>query len=342
MLVSDVPRALPDIAIPHGNTISRTTDSTQSRRGTPPPPPPPVTTGGLNARSNDAAGSDPNVYVAQVRAERSGAFSVPTWLPGFHPFPTPTCTCLGESDGKLEDGLEPTESDETLLSIYRTRLSPQFPFVIIPNDLTANELQRSRPFLAKAIRMVASLRNRRFMWNQSRMLLRQISGSVFMRSDRSLDLLQGIIVFLGFYHYFCFAHGHFNNLAHLASSMVADMRLDRPRARELSRKRYLRGIDPEEPREMSNDERRAILVVWYINSRFVASHPILCENFYFSHDSRLNLAKFFFLALQWHSEKSTHRAGILPNTWRDSSTSCRRDASMRLTKSSHNLSVPSA
>ncbi|KAL2783518.1 hypothetical protein BJX66DRAFT_318409 [Aspergillus keveii] len=258
--------ALPDIAIPHGNTISRTTDSTQSRRGTPPPPPPPVTTGGLNARSNDAAGSDPNVYVAQVRAERSGAFSVPTWLPGFHPFPTPTCTCLGESDGKLEDGLEPTESDETLLSIYRTRLSPQFPFVIIPNDLTANELQRSRPFLAKAIRMVASLRNRRFMWNQSRMLLRQISGSVFMRSDRSLDLLQGIIVFLGFYHYFCFAHGHFNNLAHLASSMVADMRLDRPRARELSRKRYLRGIDPEEPREMSNDERRAILAVWYINS----------------------------------------------------------------------------
>ncbi|KAL3450209.1 hypothetical protein BJX65DRAFT_271605 [Aspergillus insuetus] len=119
--------------------------------------------------------------------------------------------------------------------------------------------------------MVASLRNRRSMWNQSRILLRQISCSVFMRSDRSLDLLQGIIVFLGFYHYFCFAHGHFNNLAHLVSSMVTDMRLDRPRARPPLRKRYPRGIDPEEPRAMSNDERRAILAVWYINSSYAVA-----------------------------------------------------------------------
>jgi hypothetical protein len=53
--------------------------------------------------------------------------------------------------------------------------------------------------------------------------------------------------------------------------MVADMRLDRPRARPPLRKRYPRGINPEEPRAMSNDERRAILAVWYINSRFGAS-----------------------------------------------------------------------
>ncbi|KAL4923642.1 uncharacterized protein BDV17DRAFT_234522 [Aspergillus undulatus] len=121
------------------------------------------------------------------------------------------------------------------------------------------------------IRMVASLRNRRSMWNQSRLLLRHISDSVFMRPDRSLDLLQAIIAFLGFYHYFCFAHGHFNNLAHLASSMIADMRLDRPRARQPLRKKYPQGIVPEEPRAMSNDERRAILAVWYIDSSSAAA-----------------------------------------------------------------------
>ncbi|KAL3477188.1 hypothetical protein BJX99DRAFT_226520 [Aspergillus californicus] len=230
--------------------------------------PPPFLTPDTDATPNE--GSTPaveNVYVAQVKPERTGAFSVPTYLPGFHPFPTPTCTCLGESDGT--DDAETPESDDALLSIYRTRLSPQFPFVVIPNGLTASELHRSRPFLARAIRMVASLRNRRSMWNQSRLLLRHISDAVFMRSDRSLDLLQGIIVFLGFYHYFCFAHGQFNNLAHMASSMIADMRLDRPRARPL--RKYPHGIDPEEPRAMSNDERRALLAVWYINSSWAVA-----------------------------------------------------------------------
>ncbi|KAL2808906.1 hypothetical protein BJX63DRAFT_407635 [Aspergillus granulosus] len=254
---------LPDFAIPQLEPKYRSTNGTSNlpqSRG-----PPPFPTEGTNEDShNDATESESNAYVAQVKAERTGPFSVPTYLPGFHPFPTLTCTCPGESDGK--DDPEATESDEALLAIYRARLSPQFPFVIIPDGLTASELQRSRPFLAKAIRMVASLRNRRSMWNQSRLLLQHISDSVFMRLDRSLDLLQGIIVFLGFYHYFCFAHGHFNNLAHLASSMIADMRLDRPPARPPLRKKYPQGIDPEEPRAMSNDERRAILAVWYINS----------------------------------------------------------------------------
>lgn len=221
---------------------------------------------------NDAASSHPNVYVAQVKAEPAGAFSAPTSLPGFHPFPTPTCTCLSENDGS-EDDPGPGESDEALLSIYRTRLSPQLPFVVVPDGLTASELQRSRQFLAKAIRMVASLRHRRSMWNQSRLLLRQISETVFMGPGRSLDLLQCIVVFLGFFHYFCFAHGNFNTLAHLASSMIAEMRLDRPRGRPALRNKSLPGIDPDEPRPMSNDERRAVLGVWYLSSRSVAPCP---------------------------------------------------------------------
>ncbi|KAK7413663.1 hypothetical protein QQX98_007445 [Neonectria punicea] len=216
---------------------------------------------------SDAAESESNVYVAQVKAEPTGAFSAPTSLPGFHPFPTPTCTCVSETDDTDDPG--PAESDEALLSIYRTRLSPQFPFVVISDGLTAIELQRSRPFLAKAIRMVASLRHRRSMWNQSRLLLRQISDAVFMGPDRSLDLLQSVIVFLGFFHYFCFAHGPFSSLAHLASSMIVDMRLDRPRGKPANQR--LQGIDPEEPRAMLNDERRAVLAVWYLNSSFAVA-----------------------------------------------------------------------
>lgn len=208
---------------------------------------------------------------AEARPPAGRAFIASTSLPGFHPFPTPTCTCFSETDGADDPGLP--ESDEALLSIYRTRLSPQFPFVIIPDGVTAIELHQSRPFLAKAIRMVASIRRRRSMWNQSRVLLRQICDAVFMGPDRSLDLLQSVIVFLGFYHYFCLAHGHVDTLAHLASSIIADMRLDRPPRSSALRNKGLQGIDPEEPRATSNDERRTVLAVWYLNSRFVASSP---------------------------------------------------------------------
>lgn len=265
-------RILPNLAIQqlghkHGSSNS-TTNSTRSYR-------PPSQSGGAIAATsensrNDSAELESNIYVAQVKVEPTGAFSALPSLPGFHPFPNPTCTCVSETDGKDDPG--PTESDEALLSIYRTRLSPQFPFVVISDGLTAVELQRSRPFLAMAINMVASLRDRQSMWKKSRLLLRQIFDAVFMGPDRSLDLLQSIIVFLGFFHYFCFAHGHFNSLAHLASGMIADMKLDRPRSKPALRSKNLQGLDPEEPRSMSNDERRAVLAVWYLNSRFVAPY----------------------------------------------------------------------
>jgi hypothetical protein len=134
------------------------------------------------------------------------------------------------------------------------------------------------------------------MWNKSRLLLRQISETVFMGPDRTLDLLQSIIVFLGFFHYFCFAHGHFSSLAHLASSMVADMRLDRPRSRPAFRSEGLQGIDPEEPRAMSNDERRAILAVWYLNSRFVALYTA-------DYPTSPMVADVTLPALRWRSRK---------------------------------------
>lgn len=265
-----VPRALPSFATPQLGHEHGSFNSITNSPGIPFPTERTNATTSDDSR-NDAAESESNVYVEQVKAEPTGAFSASTSLPGFNPFPSPTCTCVSETDGKDDPG--PTESDEALLSIYRTRLSPQFPFVVIPDGLTATELQRSRPFLARAIRMVASLRNRRSMWSQSRLLLRQISDTVFTGPDRSLDLLQSVIVFLGFFHYFCFAHGHFNSLAHLASSMIVDMRLDRPRDRPALRNKSLQGIDPEEPRAMLNDERRAVLAVWYLNSRFAALYP---------------------------------------------------------------------
>ncbi|KAJ5619479.1 hypothetical protein N7510_003463 [Penicillium lagena] len=128
------------------------------------------------------------------------------------------------------------------------------------------------------------------MWGQSRAVMQHISDAVIMRSERSLDLLQGIVVFLGYYHYYCLAHGQFNNLTHLAISMTGDMGLDR-RTKPRETAPYLT-MDPEEPRAMTNEERRVLVGAWYMGSNAALSFNKLESPRYTKHhDQCLNELK---------------------------------------------------
>ncbi|KAF2649678.1 hypothetical protein K491DRAFT_697917 [Lophiostoma macrostomum CBS 122681] len=179
-------------------------------------------------------------------------YSAPTGL---------TCTCMATVN--MED-LVPVESDETLLSIYRNQLSSPLPFVIIPDGTTPRQLQATRPFLMKVIRMVASVRHLRLVRGQSRAVMEHISNAILMRSERSLDLLQGILVFLGSYHYHCMAHAQFNNLIRLAVSLVEDMYLSTcPKSQQKSQLPLARA---EGTVSRTNEEKRALLGVWYMSS----------------------------------------------------------------------------
>jgi hypothetical protein len=174
-----------------------------------------------------------------------------------------TCTCISTAD--MED-LVPVESDETLLSIYRNQLSSPLPFVIVPAGTTPRQLQATRPFLMKVIRMVASVRHLRLVRGQSRAIMEHISNAILMRSERSLDLLQGILVFLGSYHYHCMAHAQFNNLIRLAVSLVEDIDLSTcPKSQQ--RRSQLPLVRAEEPVFRTNEEKRALLGVWYMSSK---------------------------------------------------------------------------
>lgn len=209
----------------------------------------------------------------QIPARRQDETSANTSLPGYNAFARPTCTCQPEI-GK--EDFSPVESDETLLSIYNNQLRSQFPFVVIPPGVNIAQLQQNRPFLAKVIRMVASIKCRRSMWGQSRAVMQHISDAVIMRSERSLDLLQGILVFLGYYHYYCLAHGQFSNLMHLAISMIGDMGLER-RTKPHETAPYST-MDPEEQTVITNEERRLMVGAWYMGSKWVGPSLHRTEN----------------------------------------------------------------
>lgn len=173
----------------------------------------------------------------------------------------PSCTCRPEP-GRAPP---PPDSDDVLLELFRTQMQPVLPFVIVPPTVSAYELHATKPFLMSAIRMVTSFRSLRSMSAQLCRLMSHIADHVLMRSARSLELLQGILVMIGWHQYHCLMHAQMNNLLSLAASMVSDLGLNYPPGiREQARLMVAR---PDEPAGRTNDERRALLGVWFLTCK---------------------------------------------------------------------------
>ncbi|ORY55884.1 uncharacterized protein BCR38DRAFT_402951 [Pseudomassariella vexata] len=196
--------------------------------------------------------STPSTY-SSVEPPRT----VPTTYNQYAP---PRCICRAP----VGEAPLPVESDETLLSIFVTKLSPQYPFVVLRPGISAQELESTRPFLFATIRMVASVRHLSSMRAQSYPIMKHISENMLMGSQRSLELLQAILLVVGWYHYHCMMHSQLNNLTALANSLAADMGLNR--SPELQERTRILVLNPEQPKARTNDERRALCGVWYINS----------------------------------------------------------------------------
>ncbi|KAJ9150447.1 Transcriptional regulator WAR1 [Pleurostoma richardsiae] len=186
-----------------------------------------------------------------------GLISVPSTYNCYAP---PRCIC------RVDEGSAPaqTESDEQLLATYQAYLTPTFPYVIIPRTTSPRMLQSTRPFLWAAIKKVATLNSIWSMKAQMYAMIRHLSEHMLVRSERSLDLLQGIIVILGWYQHHCMMHAQMNNLVHLAASLVADLGLNRPPG--VQERTAALVMEPEEPPPRTNEERRALLAVWYLTS----------------------------------------------------------------------------
>ncbi|TDZ53645.1 putative membrane protein [Colletotrichum trifolii] len=187
----------------------------------------------------------------------SGLINIPTTFNSFVP---PNCICCTEPG----DVAGPPDADENLLAIYRNELTPSLPFVVVPDNIAAGTLAAARPFLMASIRMVASFRHARSMRGQMYRLLSHVADHMLIRCERSLDMLLGLVVMLGWFHHHCIAHAQLNKLISLAATLAGELGLKRsPSMPERQRLLVMRSF---EPRERTNEERRLLLAVWYLNS----------------------------------------------------------------------------
>ena len=95
------------------------------------------------------------------------------------------------------NALQPNfEDPDVLLSLFRVQMSPYFPFVVVPQNISAADLRRDRPFLLNAILAVSS-RSSSKQKNLGNEVLRQLAEKVFVNGERNLDVLLGILTYAG-------------------------------------------------------------------------------------------------------------------------------------------------
>lgn len=176
------------------------------------------------------------------------------------PYLTPNS--VGRSRDMVLEGRE--DLDQMLLSKYRAELMPQHPFVIVPQHIPAAVLRAHHPFLMMSIRVIASFDGLHTMHGRMQLVTGFIADRMFRQAERSLDLLMGILIILGWHHYHCARHSQLNNLLCLAESLVSDLGLN---------KRHAVGDDDEEE-ERSTEEKRLLLGVWYLRSSYVHCNPL--------------------------------------------------------------------
>lgn len=88
---------------------------------------------------------------------------------------------------------------ETILNFYRNNIADKFPFVVITPSTTAYALSRDKPLLFKAIVMVASAQDVKAQAAMAEEIVEYLSLHLLLRSEKSLDMLQGLLVFMGWY-----------------------------------------------------------------------------------------------------------------------------------------------
>ncbi|KAK9369480.1 hypothetical protein V1509DRAFT_619548 [Lipomyces kononenkoae] len=170
---------------------------------------------------------------------------------------------LSDEDIMLSD-------EEALLRLatFRTEMAPYFPFVIVPTEFTVSEMRQKKPFLLRAIVMVTCLEDANRQLAMAKNIREYIGTSIVIKGEHSLDLLQGLLVCLSWYHLQLRLGTRIYRFIHLAFGMLIELGLHRrptpPGKMGPMINHLVRRGNPHTDRTL--EERRVYLGLFYVNS----------------------------------------------------------------------------
>ncbi|KAK8126103.1 uncharacterized protein PG998_001862 [Apiospora kogelbergensis] len=114
------------------------------------------------------------------------------------------------------------EEAEQLLDDFRENMMHLFPFVIVPPPMSAAQLRSERPVLWKAVMLQAChLEGSRQVF-MGRKLLQELSEALLTKPRKGLDVLQGLLLYVGWFHY-ALSTFQVTNLLGLARSLCTSL-----------------------------------------------------------------------------------------------------------------------
>ncbi|KAK8017637.1 Zn2/Cys6 DNA-binding protein [Apiospora rasikravindrae] len=161
---------------------------------------------------------------------------------------------------------------EVVLQTFRTKRLRHFPILYLPPEMTAQDLWRERPFLWLVVRAVCSrsVKEQNVLADRIR---QTIARRTIVDCDCDLDMLQGLLVFLGWCAYFSYGKPFLCTMCNMAISVAFDLRITRPAREDMIAHPYMncftaytwrhgpKGVNIPPP---SNETRRALLACFII------------------------------------------------------------------------------
>jgi hypothetical protein len=97
---------------------------------------------------------------------------------------------------------EPHPLANQRLKTYRQEMMPLFPFLWISQDESPDSLFRERPMLYMAIMVVTCQENIEMQQELAQQYREELGRRIWTRTEKSVQLLQGIMVYLAWYVFY--------------------------------------------------------------------------------------------------------------------------------------------
>ncbi|VUC29242.1 unnamed protein product [Clonostachys rosea] len=157
------------------------------------------------------------------------------------------------------------------LQDFRSNMLPQFPFVAVPL-CTASDLCKHKPLLLKVILWAIRPPGTQAAAAFETWFRQHIAQQTVVLMVKNLELVQAILVFLAWNNLYFYSSNKEASLLHLAIGLIEDLGLnDRAENTGVASGSVVKDADdmrndnPPRP-QRTNDDRRAVLGVYYINS----------------------------------------------------------------------------
>ncbi|KAL6883017.1 hypothetical protein HDV57DRAFT_495200 [Trichoderma longibrachiatum] len=164
------------------------------------------------------------------------------------------------------------EEVTSYFDVYRREFMPNYPFVIIPEDLNPQSLHASSPCLFWTIMAAVAPQSSATQQGVEKWFREYIAYRVVVKQERNLGILQALLLHLAWGDFHFYLNTEATNSIHLAVAMAMDLKLDR--SPEVTR--TLPGLLGEawatinknalRQRPHTADEKRAVLGLYHVTS----------------------------------------------------------------------------